>query len=118
MTAHRSESIFRIDTFRCPTKHIQAFTDRLAIIHRHFDTLDGCLYNRVVVSPGQEEVKVATVVEWRDAAAMAGAKAAVSKIYAKEDFDPQAFMAGLGITSEMASYRDVAALQMASASPA
>lgn len=92
--------VFRIDTFACPIAHQSAFEDRLAIIHGYFDTLPGCLYNRVVLSAGEngDMVKIVTIVEWRDRQALDAAKSAVGAFYAKSGFDPAAFMAERGIT--------------------
>lgn len=100
-------SIFRIDTFACPTVHQAAFEDRLAIIHGYFDTLPGCLYNRVAVSAGEngDMVKIATIVEWRDRQALDAAKSAVGAFYAKSGFDPAAFMAERGITGVFGVFR-------------
>ena len=100
-------SIFRIDTFACPTVHQTAFEDRLAIIHGYFDTLPGCLYNRVAVSAGEngDMVKIATIVEWRDRQALDAAKSAVGAFYAKSGFDPAAFMAERGITGVFGVFR-------------
>ncbi|MBW8300638.1 MAG: antibiotic biosynthesis monooxygenase [Hydrogenophaga sp.] len=92
--------VFRIDTFACPTAHQSAFEDRLAIIHGYFDTLPGCLYNRVVAAAGENDdmVKIITIVEWRDRQALDAAKSAVGAFYAKSGFDPAVFMAERGIT--------------------
>ncbi|MBP1850462.1 hypothetical protein [Rhizobium halophytocola] len=99
-------SVFRLDTFLCPAAHVAAFAERLATIHGYVGTLDGCLYNRVLVAHGTPVVKIATLVEWRDAAAMAAAKTAMADFHAKEGFDPARFMAELEIIGEFGSYHD------------
>lgn len=104
-TAGNRQSLFRIDRFECPVEHIGAFENRLAIIHGYFDTLDGCLYNRVAVALDGSSVKVATVVEWRDAEALQAAKTAVSAFYAKSGFNPARFLAEHGIVAEYGTYR-------------
>ena len=104
-TAGNRQSLFRIDRFECPIEHIGAFEDRLAIIHGYFDTLDGCLYNRVAVAVDGPSIKVATVVEWRDAEALQAAKAAVSAVYAKSGDNPARFLADHGIRAEYGTYR-------------
>lgn len=107
MMARSASSIFRIDTFACPMAHQSAFEDRLAIIHGYFGTLPGCLYNRVVLSEGENDdmVKIATIVEWRDRQTLDAAKSAVSAFYAKSGFDPAAFMAERGITGVFGVFR-------------
>ena len=104
-----SASLFRIDCFECPPDHVRAFSDRLAIIHGYFDTLEGCLYNRVAVAPGPSTVKIVTIVEWKSAAALTAAKEAVDQFYSVDGFDPKIFMAERGITGEFGLYHDVAA---------
>ncbi|WP_230170741.1 hypothetical protein [Rhizobium sp. CECT 9324] len=47
--------VMRIDRFTCPVVHLSVFTGRLAIIHRHLETLEGCLYSRVGVSMVKQE---------------------------------------------------------------
>lgn len=109
MAARSPSSIFRIDTFTCPRVHQPAFEDRLAIIHGYFDTLPGCLYNRVVLSAGEngDMVKIATIVEWRDRQALDAAKSAVGAFYAKSGFDPATFMAERGITGVFGVFHPV-----------
>lgn len=102
-----SRSIYRIDSFDCPPQARRAFEDRLAIIHGYFDTLPGCLYNRVVVSETDEALRIVTVVEWRDKASLEGAKAAVAEFYRAEKFEPAAFLAEHGIKGNFGTFRTV-----------
>lgn len=100
-------SLLRVDTFDCPAEHAAAFEDRLSVIHGYFDTLPGCLYNRVAAATGESEdmVKFVTMVEWRDRASLAAAKAAVNAFYAQSQFDPAQFMAARGIRGNFGTYQ-------------
>ncbi|MBO3759026.1 hypothetical protein J5J10_14155 [Ciceribacter sp. L1K23] len=89
----RSASIFRIDRFDCPRDSLAAFADRLALIHGYFDTLSGCLYNRVAIMEVEDRIEVVTVVEWENAASLRQAKAAVDAFYESTQFEPAAFLA-------------------------
>ena len=102
-----TDTLYRIDRFLSPGDQQGAFADRLAIIHGHFSSLPGCLYNRVAVSPADKDgmVSIVTIVEWRDRAALDGAKAALADHYARSGFDPAAFMAERGIQGEFGLYR-------------
>lgn len=95
----QSRSLFRIDRFECPKENLTAFEDRLALIHGYFDTLSGCLYNRIAVMREDERIEIVTIVEWESEAALREAKTAVANFYEKTGFDPSTFMAERGIKS-------------------
>ncbi|SMD16650.1 antibiotic biosynthesis monooxygenase [Rhizobium sp. RU36D] len=102
----KDKSVIRVDLFDCPAEHAQAFEDQLSIIHGYFDTLEGCLYNRVAARAGESEdmVKFVTMVEWRDRQALAEAKTAVSTFYAQTGFNASEFMASRGIKGDFGTY--------------
>lgn len=105
-----STSIFRIDRLECPVGHRAVFEERLALIHGFFDTLPGCLYNRVTMAPSENEgmVKIVTIVEWQDADALGAAKMAAQAHYAQSGFKPADFMAEHGISGEFGTFLPVA----------
>lgn len=102
-----SQSVFRIDRFECPKESLAAFEDRLALIHGYFDTLPGCLYNKVAVMIDGDRIEVVTVVEWENEAALRQARSAVANFYGKTGFDPGAFMAERGITGRLGLFHPV-----------
>ncbi|RYB97028.1 hypothetical protein [Ciceribacter ferrooxidans] len=109
MTLTKSRtSIFRVDRMTCPADHRLALEDRLAIIHGYFETLPGCLYNKVAIADGGETVHLVTIVEWESQKALADAKAKVAEFYGAIDFDPKAFMAERGIVAEFGTYAGLA----------
>lgn len=50
-------------------------------------------------------VKFVTMVEWRDRASLAAAKATVSAFYTQSQFDPAEFMAARGIRGKFGTYQ-------------
>ncbi|MCL6706068.1 antibiotic biosynthesis monooxygenase [Pseudomonas sp. R2.Fl] len=102
-----SRSVFRIDRFECPKESLTAFEDRLALIHGYFDTLAGCLYNKVAVTIDGDRIEIVTIVEWEDEAALRQARSAVANFYEKTGFDPAAFMAERGITGKLGLFHPV-----------
>jgi len=108
-THHSTESAaFRVDRFDVPRAALAAFMARLRITQRLLGERDGCRQNLVLEGPAQgDSVAVVTIVEWASEAAMAGARAAMQAHYAREGFDPAAFMRELGIRPDMLVYRAV-----------
>lgn len=108
-TAANERSVLRVDTFDCPAEHAGIFEDRLMVIHSYFDTLEGCLYNRIAARSGDDDARVrfVTLVEWRDRQALAEAKAAVAAFYAQSGFDPASFMKAHGITGDFGTFLPV-----------
>lgn len=100
-----SVSVFRIDKFAVPAAVMPDFLRRLRRIERLLAQQPGCLQNLVLVaSDASAEFNVLTLVEWEDAEAMAAARADVQAQYAKEGFDPAAFMRQLGVRADMGSF--------------
>jgi hypothetical protein len=97
---------FRVDRFAVPRDALATFLGRVRLSQRLLDEQPGCLQNLVLSRDDgvQPEVDVVTIVEWADDAAMRAAKAAVHARYAAEGFEPAAFMRGLGVRADMASY--------------
>lgn len=52
--------------------------------------------------------QIVTLVEWEDVRAMASAKEAVAARYREAGFDPQAFLARLGIEANFGTYAEIA----------
>jgi hypothetical protein len=99
-------STFRIDRFDVPRPALEPFMARLRITQRLLDERAGCRQNLVLVDTEEgETVAVVTIVEWADADAMAAARAAMQSHYAREGFEPGAFLRELGIRPDMRAYR-------------
>lgn len=97
--------VFRLDHFAVPAAAMPAFVERLRYTQQALDGMPGCKQNLVLTRIGiGGEYDIATLVEWESADAVAAAKAAMQQRYAEEGFDPAAFMHGLGIRADMASY--------------
>jgi len=101
-----SRSTFRIDRFKVPEIALPAFMSRVHRIDRMLAAMPGCLQHLVLEqSGGPDDLRVVmTLVEWADVAAMAVARAAVQEEYAREGFDPPAFMRALGVQAEFGVY--------------
>lgn len=98
-------SVFRIDKFAVPAAVMPDFLPRLRRIDGLLAQQPGCLQNLVLVaSDASAEFNVLTLVEWADAEAMATARTAVQAQYAKEGFDPAAFMRQLGVRADLGSF--------------
>jgi len=101
-----SPATFRIDRFDVPRAALDPFMARLRITQRLLDAREGCRQNLVLLDPEQgDAVAVVTIVEWASDDAMAAAKAAMREHYAREGFDPAAFMHDLGIRPDMRAFR-------------
>jgi heme-degrading monooxygenase HmoA len=101
-----SPATFRIDRFDVPRPALESFMARLRITQQLLDGREGCRQNLVLLGAEQgEAIAVVTIVEWASDDAMATARAAMQAHYAREGFDPAAFMRDLGIRPDMRAYR-------------
>jgi len=97
--------VFRIDRFNVPEAAEDVFMRRVQRIQSLIDPLPGCRQNLVLIqSRDEKRLRVMTVVEWENAAAMDEARAYVQRQYAQEGFDPPAFMRQLGVEAELGLY--------------
>jgi heme-degrading monooxygenase HmoA len=102
-----SSSLFRIDRFAVPSPALQEFMARVRRIDALLSAQPGCRQHLVLTQAegGGTVVHVITLVEWEDARAMENARDLVQAQYARESFDPPAFMQRLGVRAELAVYR-------------
>ena len=101
-----SPATFRIDRFDVPRPALEPFMARLRITQQLLDAREGCRQNLVLLGVEQgDAIAVVTIVEWASDDAMAAARAAMQAHYAREGFDPAAFMRELGIRPDMRAYR-------------
>lgn len=97
--------VFRIDRFNVPEGAMEPFMRRVQRIQSLIDPLPGCRQNLVLTQPRDiGTLRVMTVVEWENTAAMDAAKAYVQRQYAQEGFDPPAFMRELGVEADLGLY--------------
>lgn len=105
--ARNTASLYRIDRFDVPASALEAFMERLRHVQQALDPQPGCLQNLVLAQPGEGgEARVVTIVEWASAEAAAGARAVMQQRYAREGFDPAAFMKQLGVRTDFGAYRN------------
>lgn len=100
-----SSPVYKIDKFIVPAAGRDEFMSRVALIRDMLQAMPGCRQNLVleqVAGPGA--FNVVTFVEWQDAEALENAKAAVAARYKDMDFNPQEFLARLGVTADIANY--------------
>ena len=103
-----SSPIYRIDKFIVPGAALDAFVTQTRRVQRALAVLPGCGVNQVLTkTAGPGEFNVVTIVEWSDPAALGEARAQIQAHYAREGFDPQAFMDGLGVRADLGLYAEV-----------
>ena len=97
--------VYRIDKFDVPAESLNEFMDRVRRIQHHLGTLAGCSQNLVLAqTSGPGRFNVLTFVEWANSRAMTNARTLVQEHYQHEGFDPEAFMAALGVQADLGVY--------------
>ena len=115
-TLHFSDSpaadpIWKVDRFTVPEAEMPAFLAILNDTHRLLETLDGFVWQAVLVQPGgAPRGRVVTAVAWRDEAAFIAARSRVRAWQGGRGFDPAAYMAAQEIEADMGLYRGLPAL--------
>lgn len=100
-----NHSVFRVDRFEVPPTALESFMARLRATQRLLGELEGCQQNLLLQGKGQSDaIAVVTLVEWSSEHAMATAKTAMQEHYAREGFDPAAFMRELRVRPDMVVY--------------
>ena len=103
-----THSSFRVDRFDVPPAALEPFMERLRTTQRLLGELEGCLQNLVLQGPDRgDSIAVVTIVEWASEHVMAAAKTAMQAHYAREGFEPAAFMRELRVRADMVVYRSV-----------
>ena len=101
-----STASFRVDRFVVPSQALEPFMARLRVTQRLLDEREGCRQNLVLAgAPEGDTIGVVTIVEWASGDAMRAARLAMQAHYAREGFDPAAFIQQLGIRADMAAYQ-------------
>ena len=105
-SAAPTTATFRVDRFAVPTGALEPFMARLRITQRLLDECEGCRQNLVLLGGVEgDSVGVVTIVEWANGPAMEAAKAAMHAHYAREGFEPAAFIRELGVRADIGSYQ-------------
>jgi heme-degrading monooxygenase HmoA len=103
-----SDETFRVDRFTVPEAARDEFLAQIAETHRMLRTLTGFVRDAILEKPaGPGEIVILTIAEWDSTDAIANARKAMQDHYAESGFEPQEFMARLGVTPELASYHRV-----------
>ena len=104
--ASSTNPTFRVDRFAVPNDVLESFMARLRITQRLLDECEGCRQNLVLLGAVEgDSVGVVTIVEWASGPAMEAAKATMHAHYAREGFEPAAFIRQLGVRADIGSYR-------------
>lgn len=100
--------VYRLDRFAVPDQARDEFLHRVDATHRTLRQQPGFLRDLIIEHRRDEHSFIlATLVEWRDAQALADAREFVAEIHSKSGFDPRALMKQLGIEAEIGNYKDV-----------
>lgn len=102
------EPVFRVDKFIVPESARAEFLGIVRNTNALLTTLDGCTQALVleqIAGPGT--FNLVTLVEWKNAAALDKAKSAVAALHSRMGVSPPEVLARLGITADMANYRQL-----------
>ena len=100
-----SDETFRVDRFTVPEAARDEFLAQVADTHHILRTLPGFLRDAILEKPGGPgELIILTIAEWDSTEAIANARKVIQERRAETGFEPQEFMAKLGVTPELASY--------------
>ncbi|MFO7304341.1 MAG: antibiotic biosynthesis monooxygenase family protein [Gammaproteobacteria bacterium] len=101
--------IYRVDKFVVPQAVRGEFLQKVDATHRILRQQPGFVRDVIleqIAGPGR--FNIVTIVEWESQAAIDAAREAVTKVHAENGFNPQAFMARLGVQADIANYRPTA----------
>ena len=104
-----SDETCRVDRFTVPEAARDEFLAQVADTHHILRTLPGFVRDAILEKPGgPNEVIILTIAEWDSTEAIENARKVIQDRRAETGFEPQEFMAKLGITPELASYQRLA----------
>ena len=104
-----SDETFRVDRFTVPEAAREEFLAQIADTHRILRTLPGFVRDAILEKPGGPgELVIVTIAEWDSTDAIENARMVMQDRREETGFEPREFMARLGITPELASYRRLA----------
>ena len=98
--------LYRIDRFVVPYAARAEFIGRVRMTHEVLRRQPGFVRDLLVEHGGNPgESVIVTIAEWRNLATTEGARAAVTALHARENFNPQEFFARAGIRAEPGNFR-------------
>lgn len=104
----QSERVYRVDQFVVPEAARDEFLSRVRQTHALLRAQPGFVQDFVLEqSWGQGSFNFVTIVEWANEAVVEQARAAVTKMQARANFNPQELFARLGIKPDLGYYRRV-----------
>jgi heme-degrading monooxygenase HmoA len=110
MNTPRSEHIYRVDKFVVPAAAREEFIGRVQQTHEVLRTIPGFLQDFVLEqASGPGAFNFVTIVEWASQASIQSARAAVTELHARTNFDAHEMYARLGIKADIANYKQVGA---------
>lgn len=108
MSQDNSSHIYRVDKFIVPEQARTEFMEKVKPTHALLKTLPGFIQDFVLEqSAGPGKFNFVTLVEWENETVMSQARTAVSALHAHMNFNPQELFARLGITADVANYRQL-----------
>jgi heme-degrading monooxygenase HmoA len=100
-----SDETFRVDRFTVPEAARDEFLAQVADTHHILRTMPGFVRDAILEKPGGPgELIIVTIAEWDSTDAIENARKVMQEHHAETGFEPQEFMAKLGISPELASY--------------
>ncbi|QOL80324.1 antibiotic biosynthesis monooxygenase family protein [Pseudooceanicola spongiae] len=103
-----ADALYRIDKFIVPEAARDRFLDQVAQVHAVLRHCPGCLSEQVVEQcDGPGRFNIVTIAVWESAEAIEAAKRAVLASRGESGIDPASLIAELGITADMAVYREI-----------
>ena len=103
-----SRQIFRIDKFVVPNSARQEFMDRIYSINEFLRTLPGFIQDSILEQiGGPGEFNFVTIAIWDSPESVETARRLATVRYEEIGFNPQEFLARLGIKADLANYRQI-----------
>lgn len=108
MTGIQTAAIFRLDRFRIPESARAEFLHRVRETHRLLRRQPGFVRDLLLESPlPGDYFTLVTMVEWQSAGALESARAVVTARHERDNFNPRALMARLGIEASLGSFTEL-----------
>ncbi|MFC6632904.1 antibiotic biosynthesis monooxygenase [Microbulbifer taiwanensis] len=103
-----SRKIFRLDSFQVPQAARAEFLARVRQTHELLRRQSGFVQDRLLEKPATEgKFILVTMVEWQSPESVALAREAVAIMHRETGFNPQVFLARLGIEAEIGNFTEI-----------
>ena len=105
MNSNKSQRVYRVDRFIVPATVREEFLEKALHTQKFLRSLPGFLQDFVLEqSSGNGEIKIVTIVEWENMAAVEKAKPVVMAMHKETHFNPQEMFTRLGIKVDQGYY--------------